>query len=207
MGTLEGNFVVKRVVEGTPLATVYTAANKGENVSLTSIYDLVRESITTEYDSKFDFPISNEDYGIASISGGGIITLDRKHTLEPGFRFVINNDTFYVRTAPSNLTITLAESRGGALYNGYVADGITAPSIGRGFYDIVISNAVASRARAIDQGVIVFAARRISDAALAENLVEKNAEWMRLYNCSTTNTYNIVSPAPEVRAFLNYGLR
>jgi hypothetical protein len=207
MGTLEGNFVVKRVVEGTPLATVYTAANKGENVSLTSIYDLVRESITTEYDSKFDFPISNEDYGIANISGGGIITLDRKHTLEPGFRFVINNDTFYVRTAPSNLTITLAESRGGALYNGYVADGITAPSIGRGFYDIVISNAVASRARAIDQGVIVFAARRISDAALAENLVEKNAEWMRLYNCSTTNTYNIVSPAPEVRAFLNYGLR
>jgi hypothetical protein len=207
MGTLEGNFVVKRVVEGTPLATVYTAANKGKNVNLTSIYDLVRESITTEYDSKFDFPINNEDYGIANIDGNGTITLDRKHTLELGFRFVINNRTFYVRTVPSNLTITLSESRGGALYNDYVADGITAPSIGRGFYDIVISSAVASRARAIDQGVIVFAARRISDAALVEDLGEKNAEWMRLYNCSTTNTYNIVSPAPEVRAFLNYGLR
>jgi hypothetical protein len=207
MGTLEGNFVIKQRVEGTPLATIYLAPNKGELVELSPIYDLVRESITTEYDSKFDFPVANEDYGITSISGGGVVTLDRKHTLEVGFRFVINNRTFYVRTVPSNTSLTLAETRGGALYNNYVSDGIEAPNNGRGFYDVVLSGSVASRARPIDQGVIVFAARRLTDAALSVDLGEKDAEWMRLFNCSTNVAYNVVSPAPEVRAFLNYGLR
>jgi len=207
MGTLEGNFVVKQRVEGTPLLTTYLPANKGDVVELSSIYNLVRESITTEYDSKFDFPVSNEDYGISGINGSGTVFLDRKHTLEPGFRFVIGATTFYVRTAPDNLSITLSSSRGGALYNNFVADGITAPNNGRAFYDVVLSGSVASRARPIDQGMIAFAVRRISDTAIVEDLGEKDAEWMKLFNCSSNVAYNVVSPAPEVRAFLNYGLR
>ena len=207
MGTLEGNFVTKQIVQGTPLTTLYTAKDQASIVDLTSIYDLVRESITTEYDSKFDFPIANEDYGIVSISGGGVITLDRKHTLEPGFRFVINNQTFYVLAVLSAFELTLSAARGGSLYNDYISDGIEAPNSGRGFYDTVISEAIASRARPIDQGVIVFAARRLEDAAIVENLQEKDAEWMRLFNCAASVAYNVVSPAPEVRAFLTYGLR
>ena len=66
---------------------------------------------------------------------------------------------------------------------------------------------MASRARPIDQGVVAFAVRRIADTAIVEDLGEKDAEWMRLFNCSSNVAYNVVSPAPEVRAFLNYGLR
>ncbi len=206
MGTLEGNFVVKKIVKGKELTRLYIPPNKHSSVKLTSIYDLVRESITTEYDSKFDFPIANEDYEIIDITNS-TITLNRKHTLEPGFRFVINNQTFYVRTVPSPLTLILSTSRGGFPYSDYENDGITAPNFGRGFYDIAIDSAVASRARPIDQGVVVFAARRIEDALLPIDLGEKNAEWMRASACSTTNSYNVIVPAPEVRAFLNYGLR
>jgi hypothetical protein len=207
MGTLEGNFVGKKKVSGKELVRFYIAPDKADVVSLTPIYDLVREAITTEYDSKFDFPTANEDYTIASIDGGGTITLDRKHTLEPGFRFVINNTTFYVQTVPSVFTLTLSTSRGGSLYNNYAGDGIVASDFGRGFYDVVISNAVASRARPIDQGIVVFAARRLEDSLLTINLGEKDAEWMKATDCSTTNSYNVINPAPEVRAFLNYGLR
>lgn len=207
MGTLEGNFVVKKTVSGKELTRLYIPPSKHSSVKLTSIYDLVRESITTEYDSKFDFPAANEDYEIASIAGNGTITLDRKHSLEPGFRFVINNTTFYVRTVPGIFTLTLSTSRGGGLYNNYAADGIIVSDFGRGFYDVVIDNAVASRARPIDQSVVVFAARRVADALLTIDLGEKDAEWMRASACSTTNSYNVIVPAPEVRAFLNYGLR
>ena len=207
MGTLEGNFVGKKKVSGKELVSFYIAPNKAGLVSLTPIYDLVRESITTEYDSKFDFPTANEDYEIASIAGDGTITLDRKHSLEPGFRFVINNTTFYVRTVPGVFTLTLSTSRGGSLYNSYAGDGITPSDSGRGFYDVVIDNAVASRARPIDQGIVVFAARRIEDSLLTIDLGEKDAEWMKATACSTTNSYNVIDPAPEVRAFLNYGLR
>jgi hypothetical protein len=207
MGTLEGNFVGKKKVSGKELVRFYIAPDKGDVVSLTPIYDLVREAITTEYDSKFDFPTANEDYAIASISGGGTITLDRKHTLEPGFRFVINNTTFYVLTVPGVFTLTLSTSRGGSLYNNYAGDGIVASDFGRGFYDVVLSSAVASRARPIDQGIVVFAARRLEDSLLTINLDEKDAEWMKATDCSTTNSYNVINPAPEVRAFLNYGLR
>jgi hypothetical protein len=207
MGTLEGNFVGKKKVSGKELVSFYIAPNKAGVVSLTPIYDLVRESITTEYDSKFDFPTANEDYKIVSIAGNGTITLDRKHSLEPGFRFVINNTTFYVRTVPGVFTLTLSTSRGGSLYNNYAGDGITASDFGRGFYDVVIDSAVASRARPIDQGIVVFAARRIEDSLLTINLGEKDAEWMKATACSTTNSYNVIDPAPEVRAFLNYGLR
>lgn len=207
MGTLEGNFVVKRVVRGKQLATFYAAANKPEHIPLTSIYDLVRESITTEYDSRFDFPPSNENIKITGIAGDGTLTLERRHTFERGFRFVIGTRTFYVRSVPSSTTITLALSRNGALYNDYAADGIVSGMMGVGYYDLVIDNAVATRARPISQGTIVFAARRIEDALNVVDLGEKDVQWMRTFNCSTTNTYNIVSPAPEVRAFLNYGLR
>ena len=207
MGTLEGNFVGKKKVSGKELVRFYIAPDKADVVSLTPIYDLVREAITTEYDSKFDFPTANEDYTIASIDGGGTITLDRKHTFEPGFRFVINNTTFYVRTVPGVFTLTLSTSRGGSLYNNYAGDDIAASDFGRGFYDVVISNAVASRARPIDQGIVVFAARRLQDSLLTINLGEKDAEWMKATDCSTTNSYNVINPAPEVRAFLNYGLR
>ncbi len=207
MGTLEGNFVGKKKVSGKELVSFYIAPNKAGLVSLTPIYDLVRESITTEYDSKFDFPTANEDHEIAGIAGDGTITLDRKHSLEPGFRFVINNTTFYVRTVPGVFTLTLSTSRGGSLYNSYAGDGITPSDSGRGFYDVVIDNAVASRARPIDQGIVVFAARRIEDSLLTIDLGEKDAEWMKATACSTTNSYNVIDPAPEVRAFLNYGLR
>jgi hypothetical protein len=207
MGTLEGNFVGKKKVSGKELVRFYIAPDKGDVVSLTPIYDLVREAITTEYDSKFDFPTANEDYTITSIDGGGTVTLDRKHTLEPGFRFVINNTTFYVLTVPDVFTLTLSTSRGGSLYNNYAGDGIVASNFGRGFYDVVISNAVASRARPIDQGIVVFAARRLQDSLLTINFGEKDAEWMKATDCSTTNSYNVINPAPEVRAFLNYGLR
>ena len=206
MGTLEGNFVGKKKVSGKELVRFYIAPNKAELVSLTPIYDLVREAITTEYDSKFDFPTANEDYEIVDITGG-TITLIRKHSLEPGFRFLINNTTFYVRTVPGVFTLTLSTSRGGNLYSNYAGDGITVSDSGRGFYDVVIDNAVASRARPIDQGAVVFAARRLEDSLLTVNLGEKNAEWMKTSDCSTTNSYNVINPAPEVRAFLNYGLR
>lgn len=207
MGTLEGNFVLKTLVDGTIVTTAYLPKDKPASLALSPIYDLVRESINTEYDSKFDFPIVNEDYGVASISAGGVLTLDRKHTLEPGFRFVLKGTTFFVREVLSPFTLTLAAVREGTLYNNYATDGITAPTIGRGFYDTVISEAVASPARPIDQGVIVFAARRLEEAALAEDLGEKDAEWMRLFRCESNVSYNVVSPAPVVRAFLNYGLR
>ena len=167
----------------------------------------MRESITTEYDSKFDFPPNNENIKITNINGGGVLTLERRHTFEPGFRFVIGTTTYYVRTVPSEFTLTLSTSRGGALYNNYAADGIVAGVFGTGYFDLVINNAVASRARPIGQGVVVFAVRRIADAQITSSLAEQNMQWMRTYNCSTTNTYNVVSPAPEVRAFLNYGLR
>lgn len=206
MGTLEGNFVGKKKVSGKELVRFYIAPNKAELVSLTPIYNLVREAITTEYDSKFDFPTANEDYEIVDITDG-TITLIRKHSLEPGFRFVINNITFYVRTVPGVFTLTLSASRGGDLYSNYAGDGITVSDFGRGFYDVVIDNAVASRARPIDQGAVVFAARRLEDSLLTVNLGEKNAEWMKTSDCSTTNSYNVINPAPEVRAFLNYGLR
>jgi hypothetical protein len=207
MGTLEGNFVIKQTVSGKKLGTFFMAANKPERIELTKIYDLVREAITTEYDSKFDFPIVNENYEITNIAGDGTLTLNRKHTLETGFRFVIGLTTYYIVAAPGVSTIRVSTSRGGAVFTGFSGVGIAAGTFGTAYYDLVINQAIASRARPIDQGAVVFAARRVDDALLPYSLAEKDAQWMKLYNSTTTNTYNVVSPAPETRVFLNYGLR
>jgi hypothetical protein len=202
-GTLEGNFVTKKAVRGKELTRVYIPPNKNSRVNLTPIYDLVRESITTEYDSKFEFPVVNQDYEVVAITGNGLITLDRKHTLEEGFRFVVDNQTYYVKTVEGDFTLTISDVRNGE----QIFPPFGAPSFARGFYDIVLDAAVASRARPIEQSIVAFAARRVSDGLVTTDLGEKNAEWIRASNCSTTNSYNVVSPAPEVRAFLNYGLR
>jgi len=209
MGTLEGNFTIKKTVSGKKLGTFYMAANKPERVDLTKIYDLVREAITTEYDSKFDFPIVNENYEIESIATNGTITLSRKHTLENGFRFVVGQSTYYIVSTPGFYDIQIAAAKAGSVLTGPELDarGVVAGIFGTAYYDLVISQAVASRARPIDQGAVVFAARRVDEALLAYSLTEKDAEWMKAYNCTTSNTYNVVSPAPETRIFLNYGLR
>ena len=209
MGTLEGNFTIKKTVSGKALGTFYMAANKPERVDLTKIYDLVREAITTEYDSKFDFPIVNENYEIESIAANGTITLNRKHTLENGFRFVVGQSTYYVVSTSGFYDIQISSTKAGTALDGaaLIGEGIEAGDFGTAYYDLVINQAVASRARPIDQGAIVFAARRVDDALLVYSLTEKDAEWMRAYNCTTSNTYNVVSPAPETRIFLNYGLR
>ena len=207
MGTLEGNFVLKQVVSGKKLGTFYTAANKPERIDLTKIYDLVREAITTEYDSKFEFPVINEDYDIASIAGDGTLTLARRHTLEIDFRFVIGASTYYVVTTPSAYTIQLSQSKKGSVFTDYAGAGVAVGDFGTAYYDVTIDQAIAPRAKPIDQGAIVIAARRIDDALLPLSFEEKTAEWMQTYNCSTSSTYNVISPAPEVRLFLNYGLR
>jgi hypothetical protein len=203
MGTLEGNYVVKKLVRGKELTRVYIPPNKNTNVNLTAIYDLVRESITTEYDSKFDFPVVNEDYQIVDISNTGVITLDRKHTIEEGFRFVVNNVTYYARSILGEFTLTISAERKGPLLIPPFAE----LEYCRVFYDVVLDNAVATRARPIEQSIVAFAARRVEDGLLVTNFGEKNAQWIRASNCSTSNSYNVVSPVPEVRAFLNYGLR
>jgi hypothetical protein len=207
MGTLEGSFTLKATVSGKSLGTFYAAANKPERIDLTKIYDLVREAITTEYDSKFDFPIVNENFELVAIAGSGAITLSRKHTLETGFRFVIGLTTYYIVATPSDTTIQLSTTKGGSVFTDFAGAGIAPGDFGTAYYDLVIDEAIASRARPIDQGAIVVAARRIDDALLVESLAEKDAEWMRLYNCQTTASYNVISPSPEVRLFLNYGLK
>ncbi|AEX56012.1 virion structural protein [Synechococcus phage S-CBS4] len=209
MGTLEANLTLKKTVTGKKLASFYMAADKPLQGGLTKIYDLVREAITAEYDSKFEFPAVNEVYTIDSIAVDGTILLDRKHTLEAGFRFIVGQTTYYIVSTPSVYGITIATERNGtslsklALQDAGIDSGVT----GTGYYDLLIDQAIASRARPIDQGEVVFAARRIEDGLLVRSLDEKDAEWMRVYECTTSSTYNIVSPAPETRIFLNYGLR
>ena len=74
--------------------TAFLPPNK-ERFWISENYDLVREAITTEYDSKFDFPVNNENIQITNIDSNEF-HLDRKHTLESGFRFVIGTQAFYV---------------------------------------------------------------------------------------------------------------
>jgi hypothetical protein len=207
MGTIEGNFTLRQVVAGKTLATFYAGSNKGERIDLTRIYDLVREAISTEYDSKFTFPVTNEDYQIESIAGDGTLSLSRKHTLELGFRFVIGLNTYYIVSIPSVSSIKISETKGGSVFTGFSGKGIVPGDFGTAFYDLVIDQAIASRARPIDQGAVIIAARRIQDKLIPLSFSEKRAEWMLTYGCSTSGTYNIVSPSPEVRVFLNYGLR
>lgn len=207
MGTLEGNFAIRKTVSGKKLGTFYMAGNKPERIALTKIYDLVREAVTTEYDSKFDFPVANEDYSIESIGVDGLLTLERKHTIEEGFRFVIGDNTYYVVTVSDDESIYVSETKGGTIFTAFSSAGIEAGAVGRAFYDVVIDQAVSSRARPIDQGMVIFAARRVDDTLITLSLEEKDVEWMKTYNVTTSLTYNVISPAPEVRLFLNYGLR
>ena len=207
MGTMEVNLLSRQVATGKVLGTFFAPKNKAVEIDLTRIYDLVRESLTTEYNSQFDFPSANENIEILNILANGDLTLERRHTFEPGSRFVINNKNFFVISSSDQFTLRLSETRNGTVYNNYAADGITAPVFGTGFYDLVIDEAVAPKGKPISQGLIVIAARRVVDGLLVENLGQKNAEWMKTYNVTTNNTYTVVSPAPEVRAYLHYGLR
>ena len=207
MQGIEGNFQNKQIVDGKRLGTFFLPKDKPADIDLTRIYDLVRESISAEYDSQFDFPVANENVEILSISEGGTLTLERRHTFEEGFRFNIGSKNLYVLSAPDEYSLTLSEERGGALYNDYATDNITAPVFGTGSYDLVIDEAVAPKGRVISQGLVAITARRVKDGLIIEDLGEKDAEWMRTYEVTTSNTYTVVSPAPEVRAYLHYGLR
>lgn len=184
------------VQSGKLVASYFVGADRPINISLSNIFQLVRERLSTEYDTPFEFPTTQEDYRVVS-QAGTVLNLNRKHRLYQEQRIVVGTTNYYVFSTPSEFSVVLGETpTGPAITLGAVPEKITA------FFDLEFSASQTQRGIPIYQSRLVVAARTLSSATITATTGEANAQWIQLFAATSSNTYIPVNP-PDT---LNYSL-
>jgi hypothetical protein len=187
------------VTGGRLIASYFVGKNKPATIPLENIFQLVRERLSTEYDTPFEFPTTADDYQVTA-QAGTVLTLNRKHRLLVGQRVVIGTSTYYVQSVPSEFTITLAETIGDeAVTLSTTPEKITA------FYDLEFGATQTQRGVPIYQTKLAIAARIVESGRTMATGAEANAEWIAVYGATTSNSFAPVDPAPTLNYSLNIG--
>jgi len=187
------------VTEGRLVASYFVGKNKAAVIPLANIFQLVRERLSTEYDTPFEFPTTADDYQVTA-QAGSTLTLNRKHRLSVGQRVMIHTATYYVKTLPTEFSVVLASTVGGeAVTLGSTPDKITA------YYDLEFGATQTQRGVPIYQTKLAIAARSVESGRTAATGAEADAQWIAAYGATTTNTFTPVDPAPTLNFSLNLG--
>jgi hypothetical protein len=197
LSSTEVTFNSNQVVSsGKRIASYFVGANKTVTISLSNIFQLVRERLSTEYDTPFEFPTTQEDYQVVS-QAGVTLTLNRKHRLVQEQRVMVGNTNYYVFSTPSEFSLTLADAPAGSQVT--LA---TTPSKITAFFDLEFATSQTQRGVPIYRSKLALCARTVASVQNPLDGSEADAEWISVYEATTDNTYSPVSPGPT----LNYAL-
>lgn len=188
------------VMGGRQVASYFVGANQPITVPLSKIFQLVRERLSTEYDTPFEFPTTADDYQVVG-QAGAVLSLERKHRLALSQRVLVDNDTYWVVALPSEFTVTLSDTKGGSPFTFP-----TTPAKITVFYDLEFATAQTQRGTPIYQSRLAIAARMVEAGREMGDGLEADAEWIMVVGADTTNTYTPVSPTPTINYSLNIGV-
>jgi hypothetical protein len=187
------------VTEGRLIASYFVGKDKPAVIPLADIFQLVRERLSTEYDTPFEFPVTTDGYQVTA-QAGNTLTFNRKHRLAVGQRITVGETVYYVQSLPSEFSVVLTDTVGGApITLASTPDKLTA------YYDLEFGTTQTQRGVPIYRTKLVIAARSVEVRQTADSDSEADAQWIAVYGATTTNTFAPVSPAPTLNYALNLG--
>jgi hypothetical protein len=180
----------------------FLVSPSGASINLDEVFNSQRTVLTTEYDTPTEFPPQTASITVEGFdSSTGLITVSPAFPLRiyAGQRVQLGSTNYYVLSVDSVNTFKLKAAKIGT---SPVTSGITAGQTLVAYYDLDLTSSVASKLRPIYRSELVVLAKPFN--ATFTNLdssIEYNAEWMRLVNTTSSDTYS-VQTAPTVNLYL-----
>jgi len=204
--TLDVSFNDFRIVSRGKKIGSFLISPQGSTLNLKEIFGSQREQISSEFDAPPEFPIKTSAITVNSFSTTtGSIQVASAFPLRLVLDQRIKKGTtdYYVHTIDSSTTFTLKAAKVDTtpvITNIVPGDTLVA------YYELNLTNSVASALKPIYNTEIVFVAKPFNaNYTRLDKTAEYNAEWMKLVETTSTNTY-AVQTAPTVNMYLTNGV-
>ena len=200
--SVDVSFNDHRIVTAGKRIASFLVSPSGASINLDEVFNSQRTVLTTEYDTPTEFPPQTASITVEGFdSSTGLITVSPAFPLRiyAGQRVQLGSTNYYVLSVDSVNTFKLKAAKIGT---SPVTSGITAGQTLVAYYDLDLTSSVASKLRPIYRSELVVLAKPFN--ATFTNLdssIEYNAEWMRLVNTTSSDTYS-VQTAPTVNLYL-----
>jgi len=206
MVSVDASFNDYRILKSGRQICSFLVDAKGTSINLDEFFSAFRENLTTEYDTPTEFPIKTDTLSIETFDvNTGLVKVNDAFRLRLylGQRISKGNTNYYVLSIDSSTTFKLKAAK---VDTTPVLSGLTTGDTLVAHYELDLTNNVAASLRPIYRSEVVFIAKPFNTTVTAlDKTVEYNAEWMRLINTTSSDTYSIQT-APTVNLHLTNGI-
>ena len=200
--SLDVSFNDFRIVKSGKLIGSFLVDTKGATVNLEEIFSNQREVLTTEYDAPTEFPPASASLTVEAFdTSTGLISVAAAFPLRlyTGQRLQLGNTNYFVLSVDSSTTFKLKAAK---VDTSPVTAGISVGNTFVAYYELDITSSIAAKLLPIYRSELVVLAKPFyATYSALDKSVEYNAEWMRLVNTTSSDSYS-AQTAPTVNLYL-----
>ena len=200
--TLDVSFNDYRIVKSGKKVGSFLIDAEGASFNLEEIFNSQREVLTTEFDAPTEFPAQSAAITVEAFdTSNGLITVNRAFPLRlyENQRIQLGTTNYYVLSIDSSNSFKIKAAK---VDTNAVTSGISAGSTLVAFYELDLDAAIAAKLLPVYRSELIVLAKPFNGVySNLDKTTEYNAEWMRLVNTTSSDTYT-VQTAPTVNLYL-----
>ena len=200
--SLDVSFNDFRIVKSGKRIASFLVDSRGAAFDLKEVFATQREILTTEFDAPTEFPSQSVSITVEAFdTSSGLITVNRAFPLRiyENQRIQLKGVDYYVLSVDSVNTFKIKAAK---VNTSAVTTGVSVGDTFVAFYELDLTSSVAAKLLPVYRSELVILAKPFNAtySSLDKN-TEYNAEWMRLVNTTSSDTYT-VQTAPTVNLYL-----
>ena len=200
--SLDVSFNDFRIVKSGKRIASFLVDSKGAAFDLKEVFATQREILTTEFDAPTEFPNQSVSITVEGFdTSSGLITVNRAFPLRiyANQRIQLKGVDYYVLSVDSVNTFKIKAAK---VNTSAVTTGVSVGDTFVAFYELDLTSSVAAKLLPVYRSELVILARPFNATySSLDKTTEYNAEWMRLVNTTSSDTYT-VQTAPTVNLYL-----
>ena len=200
--SLDVSFNDFRIVKSGKRIASFLVDSRGAAFDLKEVFATQREILTTEFDAPTEFPSQSVSITVEAFdTSSGLITVNRAFPLRiyENQRIQLKGVDYYVLSVDSVNTFKIKAAK---VNTSAVTTGVSVGDTFVAFYELDLTSSVAAKLLPVYRSELVILARPFNATySSLDKTTEYNAEWMRLVNTTSSDTYT-VQTAPTVNLYL-----
>ncbi len=200
--SLDVSFNDYRIVKSGKRIASFLVDSKGAAFDLKEVFATQREILSTEFDAPTEFPSQSVSITVEAFdTSSGLITVNRAFPLRiyENQRIQLKGVDYYVLSVDSVNTFKIKAAK---VNTSAVTTGVSVGDTFVAFYELDLTSSVAAKLLPVSRSELVILARPFNATySSLDKTTEYNAEWMRLVNTTSSDTYT-VQTAPTVNLYL-----
>ena len=200
--SLDVSFNDFRIVKSGKRIASFLVDSRGAAFDLKEVFATQREILTTEFDAPTEFPSQSVSITVEAFdTSSGLITVNRAFPLRiyENQRIQLKGVDYYVLSVDSVNTFKIKAAK---VNTSAVTTGVSVGDTFVAFYELDLTSSVAAKLLPVYRSELVILAKPFNATySSLDKTTEYNAEWMRLVNTTSSDTYT-VQTAPTVNLYL-----